>query len=373
MFKKLIILIILALCSFNMALGSTDQDSDSKELSGLITSIFKGINVTRTEAETAAEDIVKEVEAVTGLTKNKYISKLVHNVFSSLNSVIEKVVDIAGKDNDSMNKRDLKDNFENLKNQASILSSKISSIGNIAKLPNDLTKILTGIIGNINIILDTVTVRIRPLVEVSTNSKRQVEIESNITTTASTTTNKYQKLAEYYKNKYAGKYLNMADEVEKESNETKRDLNNAIFDLKNQTTNLSSRIIGLTNLNKLPQNIAMLLTGIFKNINVILDKIESNVSGIVSQVVYQKRDQKNGSDNLIEKLIKMANNVVEKITDKIVGNSDKDLSKRQLEEEATTTAEPTTTIESLNTTTNKYQKLAEFYKNKYAGKYLNKE
>lgn len=69
----------------------------------------------------------------------------------------------------------------------------------------------------------------------------------------------------------------------------------------------------------------------------------------------------------------MANNVVEKITDKIVGNSDKDLSKRQLEEEATTTAEPTTTIESLNTTTNKYQKLAEFYKNKYAGKYLNKE
>lgn len=100
----------------------SNQKPASQELTGLITKIFQGINVTRTEAETAAEDIVKEIEIASGLTNNKFISNIVHNVFSSLNSVIEKAVEIVN-DDDSRPKRDLEKNFKNLKDQAITLSN----------------------------------------------------------------------------------------------------------------------------------------------------------------------------------------------------------------------------------------------------------
>lgn len=108
---------------------------------------------------------------------------------------------------------------------------------------------LGGIIGNINIILDNITIRLK----VPTNGlkatlqvdsrKREVvpELNSTNTTVATTltTTNKYQKLAEFYKNKYAGKYLNIADKVAASSTETKRDLNGAMTELQNQVANTS--------------------------------------------------------------------------------------------------------------------------------------
>ncbi len=44
-----------------------------------------------------------------------------------------------------------------------------------------------------------------------------------------------------------------------------------------------------------------------------------------------------------------------------------------LSEPTTSTTTSTTTTKQITTTTNKYQKLAEYYKNKYAGKYLIKQ
>lgn len=212
-------------------------------ISELVTTIFKGYNMAVDKAENVAKDVVHKIEEELKTNKNKREVKLRlrRDLDTSIDNIKNKTVHLANKIANITNNLEINDKivgmFDMILNNLETIVTKINtkimstldenSLAKSSEENNETAKFSVTEIDEKKRDITTTTAEDKPITTTTAADKSittTTAADKPITTTTdaakSKANDKYKKIADFYKKKYAGKFIYM-DEDDKTSDDKK--------------------------------------------------------------------------------------------------------------------------------------------------------